>query len=144
MLILSFRPSLGCLDMPPSLHAKHPILTRLQVIGVSGQGSADEGQYGLLGTLVSNITASIPGSYSEPLSYPKLELQKAALTNAGVENLNAYLIDFHNQCPTTPIVLAGYSAGGVISCKSKGSFFRFVLGRRLNRPQSILEVRTDS
>lgn len=61
-----------------------PCATGVHVIGASGSGAANIGSYGLLGTLVGNITVAIPGSDNVILDYPKGETNGLLQTTEGV------------------------------------------------------------
>jgi len=61
-----------------------PCAAGVHVIGASGSGADNIGSYGLLGTLVGNITDAIPGSDNVILDYPKGQTNGLLQTTEGV------------------------------------------------------------
>ena len=72
----------------PSLESRQtstgPCATGVHVIASSGDGANNKGGYGLIITLVSNITQAIPGSDNVTLPYPKGSPHNVRKTEKGV------------------------------------------------------------
>ncbi|KAF7914137.1 uncharacterized protein EAF01_000543 [Botrytis porri] len=77
--------------------------------------------YGTAGVVVNLILAAHPGSTSESISYPACGGQSSCggisygnSVVAGVSAVAAAVNAYHTQCPSTKLVLVGYSQGGQI------------------------------
>lgn len=66
--------------------------------------------YGSSSTVVNLILAAYPGSTSEAINYPALGGDSyGSSVVAGVAAVASQINTFHTQCPSTLLVLVGYS-----------------------------------
>lgn len=91
----------------------------IQVIALPG-ANVTNGTYGLSATFVNSILGSVANSSSISLNYLRNHTAANARTqflvevNDGTIALQQALANYTAACPTTPIVLHGYSEGGVV------------------------------
>jgi acetylxylan esterase len=78
--------------------------------------------YGSSSTVVNAILSAYPGSTAEAISYPACGGQSScgsvsysSSVQQGIAAVASAVNDFHTQCPTTQIVLVGYSQVCIIS-----------------------------
>lgn len=115
LTLASYVAAQGTYNLPYGSLPVKPCPQGVQIIAVSGQGSKNVGGFGLIASLVTDIMDKIPNSDNVTLPYNKGESDNIDKINVGTQNLLTYIPDFNNQCPYTPIVLAGYSSGGIIT-----------------------------
>lgn len=97
-------PTTGCASDAGGVH----------IIAAPGEGSASP-PYGLIGSLVSSIQAQIPGSDAVPVPYDHEQTNGQLQTTDGANTLESYISQYQAACPSTQMVLLGYSAGAVIT-----------------------------
>jgi hypothetical protein len=91
----------------------------VQIIALPGT-NVPNATYGLTQSFVNNVLGRIPGSDTMSLNYNRFHTPdqvKAVFSievNEGVGALNAALANYTAACPKTPIVIHGYSEGGVV------------------------------
>lgn len=93
------------------------------VFTIVARGSEEPQGQSKLETIVSGITAAIPGSSSNEVVYPALlSFWNSAPT--GVTNLQQQMEDYYADCPDGKMVLMGYSQGSfVVSTALAGGNF---------------------
>lgn len=77
--------------------------------------------YGSSGTVVNSILSAYPGSTAEAISYPACGGQSScggvsysSSVSQGITAVANAVNSFNSQCPSTKLVLVGYSQGGEI------------------------------
>ncbi|GKT80632.1 acetyl xylanesterase [Colletotrichum tofieldiae] len=76
---------------------------------IVARGSVEAQGAGLLGNIAKNASMQIPGSIITPLVYPAQLDPYPPSVAAGVANMTDLLNQQSQQCPTTKLVLMGYS-----------------------------------
>lgn len=84
----------------PSLPCSH-LTGGVHVIAASGDGAANNGIYGLIGSLATSILIAIPGSTNVTLPYDKASNMGVAKTTGGVSDKNVEypLMRVADYCP---------------------------------------------
>ena len=119
-----------------------PLVCRdgVQIIAVVGANVPNGTQsYGLTLTFVQNVMAAIPNSANFSVNYDRFppanqpaNMSAQTFTievDEGVGELSQVLLNYTTACPSTPIVLHGYSQGAVIImnllCGASSGLFQF-------------------
>jgi len=91
----------------------------IQIIALPGT-NVTNGTYGLTQSFVNNVLGRIPNSDTISLNYQRFHTAAQASkvfvpeVNQGVGALEQALANYTAACPNTPIVIHGYSEGGVV------------------------------
>ncbi|KAJ4345423.1 uncharacterized protein N0V89_011553 [Didymosphaeria variabile] len=81
---------------------------------ISARGSTQAAGEGSLSTVSTLIKNALPGSVSVGLSYPATLDNYESSENTGVVNLKKAVTAYATSCPSSKIVLLGYSQGGQV------------------------------
>lgn len=92
--------------------------------------SQDYVGYGFQGALVTSLLNAIPNSNASAVIYPASVYNYGDSVGQGAVNAQQQIIAYHNACPTSAMVLLGYSQGAQVIGQSitGGSTYIPVLG----------------
>lgn len=110
LLILPFISlPMSCLAQAPALASGCP-----SVHIIASRATGEPPGEGIIGSLADDIQQMVPGTTSEALNYPATMPYSGSIP-IGVTNLKAAIANNTAACPSTKLILMGYSQGAAVT-----------------------------